>query len=147
RLVLQARAIAGSELRSHRLEVVAGIEAFRYSADVLPERLAVAQERRARERVDLRAGIVDVVFPRDLEGGEGQRSGERVPEHRAGAMADVQRSGRVGRDVFDVDRDVSADVAAPIIRTGCQDRAQCVNPGRGLERQVYETRARHLGLR
>src|SRR5262249_36170891 len=68
RLVLQAGAIAGGELRSHRLEVVAGIEAFRYGGDVLAERLAVAQERRARERVDLRAGIVDVVFARDLEG-------------------------------------------------------------------------------
>ena len=45
-----------------RLQIIAGIKPFRNLADVLAERLAVAQERRAREHVDLGAGIVDVIF-------------------------------------------------------------------------------------
>src|SRR5262249_33033200 len=92
RLVLQARAIAGGELRSHRLEVVAGIEAFRYGGDVLAERLAGAQERRARERVDLRAGIVDGGFARDLEGAKGAQIGGPEPGRRQGPTG----SGPVG---------------------------------------------------
>src|SRR5262249_62243383 len=122
------------------LEVVAGIEALRYGTDVLAERLAVGQERRGCERVDLGAGVVDVVFARDLEAAEGEQVGERIAEYRAAAMTDVQRSGRVGGHVFDVDRGAFAHVAASIVRTGCEHRAQGAAPGRGRDRQVDETR-------
>ena len=52
-----------------RLEIVAGIEPFGDLADVLAERLAVAQIGRAGERIDLGAGIVDIIFAGDGEAG------------------------------------------------------------------------------
>ena len=87
-----------------RLQIVAGIEALRDRADRLAERLAVAQEGRAGEHVDLRAGVVDVIFARHLAAGEGQQVGERVAEHGAARVADMHRPGRIGADIFDVDR-------------------------------------------
>ncbi len=53
---------------------------------LLAERLAVAQEGRAGERIDLGAGIVDIIFAGDGEAGEGEQIGERIAEHRAAAM-------------------------------------------------------------
>ena len=91
------------ELRAHRLEVVAGIEALG-DRDRLTERLAVAQEGGAGEHIDLRAGIVDVVLARHRPAGGGEQVRERVAEHRAAAVADMHRPGGVGRDVLDVDR-------------------------------------------
>ena len=58
----QPVAVFGGERLPDRLQIVAGIEPFRNLADVLAERLAVAQESRAREHIDLGAGIVDVIF-------------------------------------------------------------------------------------
>ena len=62
-------------------------------------------------------------------------------------MADMHRPGRIGRHVFDIDRAALPDGAAPIVRAGFEDRAQRADPGRRLERQVDEARARHLDLR
>ena len=69
---LELVAVLGGERLPDRHEIVAGIEPFRNLADVLAERLAVAQECRAREHVDLRAGVVDVIFARDVVAGEMQ---------------------------------------------------------------------------
>ena len=49
--------------------------------------------------------------------GEAKQIGQRVAEHRATAMADMHRPGRIGRDVFDVDGLVAADVAFAEIGT------------------------------
>ena len=97
-----------------RLQVVARIETLRDVADVLAQRLAIAQEHGAREHVHLAARIVDVVFARHIEAGERQKIGEHVAEHRAAAMADVHWAGRVGGDVLDVDRLAFADGRASI---------------------------------
>ena len=103
------------------LQVVAGIEARRDLADVLAQRLAVAQIGRAGERVDLRAGVVDVVFARHLVAGELQQVGERIAEHGAAAVADVHRAGRVGRDVLDVDPLAAAEIGAAVVGALLQD--------------------------
>jgi hypothetical protein len=100
---LQLVAVLGGERLPDRLQIVAGIKPFRNLADVLAERLAVAQEGRAREHIDLRAGVVDVIFARDVKARERQQVGQRIAEHRAAAMADMHRPGRIGRDVFDID--------------------------------------------
>ena len=113
---------------------------------VLAERLAVAQVGRAREHVDLRAGIVDVVFARDLVAGEVEQVGERIAEHRAAAMADMHRAGRVGRDVFDIDR-LAAGGAAAVTRRRPRSRCAARRPRpRGLQRQVDEARPGDLDL-
>ena len=87
-----------------------------------PERLAVAQIGGAREHIDLGAGIVDVVFAGHRKAGESQQVRERIAEHGAAAMADMHRPGRIGRDVFDIDRLGLADIAAAECRAGERSR-------------------------
>ncbi len=143
---LELVAELGLQRLAHRLEIVAGIEALGNCADVLAERLAVAQERRARQHVDLRAGVVDVVLARHREAGDRQQIGERIAEHRAAAMADMHRPGRIGRDVFDVHRLARADAAPAVVRAGADRVGQRLAPHRRIERQVDEARPRDLGL-
>ena len=102
-------------------EIVAGVEPGRDLADLVAQRLAVAQHHRARQHVDLHAGVVDVVFLGDLVAGEGKQVGERIADHRAAAMADMHRAGRVGRDIFDIDLAAAADRRAAVIRAGIED--------------------------
>ena len=121
--VLQARAEFGLERLADRLQIVAGIEPLGDRADVLAERLAVAQEGRAGEHVHLGAGVVDVIFARRLPAGEGEEARQRVAEHRAARVADMHRPGRVGADIFDVDRPGGARArprrsAAPAVENG-----------------------------
>ena len=118
----------GRERLPDRHEIVAGIEPFRNFADVFAERLAVAQECRAREHVDLRAGVVDVIFARDVVAGKSQQAAQRIAEHRAAAMADMHRPGRIGRDVFDIDLGAVADRAFAVGRALAQHGAQLVRP-------------------
>ena len=75
---------------------------------VSPQRLAIAQESRAREHIDLRARVVDVVFARDVMAGEREQICQGIAKHRAAPMADMHGPGRVGGNIFDVDRARSA---------------------------------------
>ena len=103
------------------LQVVARIEPLRDRADLLAQRLPVAQVGRAGEHVDLRAGIVDVVLAGHLVAGEVEQPGKRIAEHRAAAMAHMHRAGRVGRDVFHVDGRARA-LPAPAEAARCRRR-------------------------
>ena len=76
---------------------------------------------RAGQRVDLAAGVVDVVFAGDGEAGLLQQRRQRVADDRAAAVADVQRAGRIGRDVFDVDRPPGADGGVAVGGAGGED--------------------------
>ena len=105
---------------------------------VLAERLAVTQECRAREHVDLGAGIVDVIFAGDVVARELQQAAQRIAEHRAPAMADMHRPGRIGRDVFDIDLLGRAHRALAVGGALAQHRAQRVRPGRRFQGQVDE---------
>ena len=53
--------------RADRLEILARIKPFRNCADIFAQGFAVAQIGRAREHIDLGAGIVDVIFARHLD--------------------------------------------------------------------------------
>ena len=117
-----------------RLEIVARIEPRRDLADVLAERLAVAQHHRAAEHVDLRTGVVDVIFLRHLVAGEGEKVGERVAHHRAAAMADMHGAGRIGRHVFHVDLAARTDGGAPVGIAGREDFAQARLPEGVIQR-------------
>ena len=90
----RAAMLLGERL-ADRLQVVARIEPFRNGADVLAQRLAIAQECRAREHVHLPARIVDVVFARDViarESREGSRARRRTRRRGNGRRAS-DRSG------------------------------------------------------
>ncbi len=59
----------------------------------------------------LPAGIVDVVFSLHFEANEVQQVRQRRAEGRAAPMADVQRTGRIGGDEFDLDPVAVAEFA------------------------------------
>ncbi len=60
-------------------------------------------------------------------------------------MAHVHRPGRVGRDIFDVDRLARAHRRAAVIGPVGEDRAQFVRPHPGSEADVEEPRPGDLG--
>ena len=95
RTILERLAKGLGNQRADRLEIVARIKPFRNDADVFAQGFAITQIGRARERIDLGAGIVDVIFARDLVAGESQEIGQRIAEYRAAAVADMHRPGRV----------------------------------------------------
>ena len=64
---------------------------------------AVPREERPPEVVHLVADVVDVILADDLVAGELQDPREGVPYGGAAAVADVKRSGRVGRHELEVD--------------------------------------------
>ncbi len=119
-------------------QIIAGVKPFRDLADVLADRLAVTEEGGAGQHIDLGAGIVDVIFAGDVKTGGRQQTGQGVAEHRAAAVADMQRAGRVGRDIFDIDLLAGADGALAVGLALLQHGAQRVAPDVGLERQIDE---------
>ena len=133
-----AVAIFGREQRADRLQIIARVEAFGNLADVLAERLAVAEVHRAGERIDLRAGVVDIIFLGDAEARRFEQAREAVADHRAAAMAHVQRPGRVGRDIFDIDPLVAADGREAVFVALAEDGAELVAPGVGRQPEVDE---------
>ena len=128
----------GRERLPDRHEIVAGIQPFRDLADVFAERFPVAQECRAREHIDLRAGVVDVIFAGDVVACKIQQAAQRIAEHRAAAMADMHRPGRIGRDVFDIDLGAVADRAFAVGRAFAQHREQFGRPDLGLQGEIDE---------
>ena len=135
----------GGQRLADRHEVIAGIVPFGNLADVFAERLAVTQVDRAGERLNLRPGIVDVIFPRHLVAGEFEQGGQRIADHRTAAVAHVHRTGRVGRNVFDIDPPSGADGRAAIAVPEGADRSQFGQPGSAAKAQVDETGASDIG--
>ena len=126
----------GGEHRADRLQIVARVKPFGDLADVLAQRLAVAQVRRAGERIDLAAGVVDIIFLGDAEACRFEQPGQRIADHRAAAMAHVHRPGRIGRNIFDIDPLVGADrrqaIASPSARIVASSSRQLSSPSRRL---------------
>ena len=138
-------AMFGGELLADRLQIVAGIIAFGDLADILAERLAVAQVRRAGEHVDLAAGIVDIIFAGDAVPRIFEQAGQRVADHGAAAMAHMHRAGRVGRDIFDVDPLAAAHVGAAIFLALGEDGTKLLLPDRAAEPDVDEAGSGDVG--
>ena len=115
------------------------------AVDVVAQGLEIAEIDRFRELRDLLAGVVDVIFPTDGEAGLFQKRRQRVAEHGAAAMADMERPGRIGRDIFDIDRCAAADPGIAEIGALIQDVADARLPEGGVEAKVDEARPRHLG--
>ena len=135
---LELVAMLGGERLPDRHEIVPRIQPFRDLADVFAKRFAITQEGRACEYIDLRAGVVDVIFARDVVASKIKQAAQRVAEHRAAAMADMHRSGRIGRDVFDVDLGAVAERAFAVGRAFAQHREQFARPDLGLQGEIDE---------
>ena len=150
-LVDPARAVALGDRGAHVLEILAGIEALGDRADRLAQRLLVAQVGRLAELVDLGAGIVDVVFLGDGIARLGQQVGQRIAHHGAARMRDVQRPGRIGRDVLDIDLRALAHLRIAIGDARLQALAQPLAPEGVGDLEIDEARPRdgavdHVGI-
>src|SRR6202035_1302563 len=89
--------------------------------------------------------MVDVVSAGDIEASELEQARERIAKHRAPAMSDMHRPGRIGRDVFDIDLLTRADRALPVGTALSQHRAQRVRPDRRLQSEIDETGTGDIG--
>ena len=138
RRVAIALAVALRQRLAHRPEIVAGIEPFRDLADILAQRLAVAQPGRAGENVDLRSGVVDVVLARDVEADLLEQRRQHVAIDRAARMGDVQRTRRVGGNVLDVDLPAATSVRAAVGAARHQRVGQPCPPESVAQAQVDE---------
>ena len=145
-LAEQGLPVLARQRLADRDEIIAGIEPFGDRTDLLAQRLAITQEGRAGENVDLRAGVVDVVFAGDIVTGESEQCRQGIAEDRAAAMADMHRPGRIRRDIFDIDLRLRLRPAATMLGSGEHRRFQNRGEHGGLQRNVDEARPGDLGL-
>ncbi len=145
--VPERRAELARQILADRFQVVAGIEALGHRTDVFAQGLAVAKVGRARQVVDLAAGVVDVIFARRRATGKDQEAGERIAEHRAARMPHVHRPGRVRADVFDVDRPLRARRAGPEARALRQNGLQNLLVNLWSQDDIDEARTGGFGVR
>ena len=80
-------------------------------------------QQRGGEAVDLGTGVVEVVLPGHLGAGRAEQPAQRVADRRPPAVRQVHRSGRVGRDVLQVEALPGQRVAPPVRRAGVEHRA------------------------
>jgi hypothetical protein len=144
-------AVAPDERGGRVLEIGAGIKSLGDRIHGLAERLAITQMERARERLDLGAGIVDVVFAADRKTRFGEQRGERIADDGAATMADMHRAGRIGRDILDIDGLACAHRRSAIGRAGAQHFREPRLPEHIAKPQIEEAGAgdrdrRHVGL-
>jgi hypothetical protein len=97
------------------------------------------------EVVDLIAVIVEVVLAHHLGAREGQDPSQSVADGGPPGMPDVQRPGRIGRDVLQIHHAARLDGAAPVIRAGLHDRTRQFPRSGSRQTDVDEPRARRLG--
>ena len=143
-LVLGRILVSGPEflrqLFTDRLQVVARIEPFGDSADVLTQRLAIAQVRRTREDIDLATGIVDVIFADDLVAGEFKQLRQCIADHGTAAVTHVHRACRIGRHIFHVYRLSGTDLRTAVSLTQPRNCFRFAQPGLVRQPQVDEAR-------
>ena len=102
--------------------------------------------RRAGKRIDLGASVIDIIFARHGEAGEGEQIRKRIAEHGAAGMADMHGPSRVGRDIFHVDRFALADRTLPIGVALLKHHAEHARPEGAREGEVDEAPPRDLDL-
>ena len=124
-------------------EVVAGIGPI-WKCHILPMRLQIPQIDRARQNIDLRAAIIDVIFPRHLMARIGQKGGQRVPKHRAARVADMQGAGRIGRDIFHIHFLPQTHGRFAKIFARAQRRLHHTCPDGAIQPQVQKPRPGHF---
>ena len=107
----------------------------------LAEEFLVAVEDGHAQDAHLTAGVVDVVFGLHGEAGGPQHPGQAVAHGRAASVADVQRSGGVGRDEFHLDFHALADVEQAVAVAGLGHVANRLLPEGRREGDIEKPRA------
>ena len=91
--------VGGDDLAGDAGDVIALVAVFRHPG-ILPQGLLVARPDGAVEGFHLRAGVVDVVLPRDRVARRFQRVGQGAAQHSAAGMAHMDGAGRVDAHEF-----------------------------------------------
>ncbi len=96
------------------------------------------------EAVDLLAVVVEVVFAHHLGAVGLEHARHGVADGRPAGAADVDRSGRVGGDEFEVQRLAGKMVVPAVLRALCEHGVDDGRRGGGVEHDVDEAGARHF---
>ncbi len=119
-------------------DVVAAVAVFRRGL------LEVAREQAAREAVDLRAVVVEVVLAGHFGALRLEDAGEAVANGGPAHAADVNRPGGVRRDELEVDAHARVQIPVPVVGSGLDDGLrECAGGGR-VEGDVDEAGARDI---
>ena len=89
---------------------VIALVGIRWKGYFLTGQVQVAQPHRGGEYIHLTPGIVDIVFTVDIITHRFQQVGQGRAISRPAPMPDMQRSGRIGRDIFNLDPLVGTDI-------------------------------------
>ena len=126
-------------------EIFTGIKAGGNFTNVRPQSFLVAQKGRARDRINLGTGIVDVVFGADVIASYFQKCRQGIAKHSTPAMADMQGAGGVCRDILYVCLDALAQFGTAVTVAQLQNRVQNFRPEGFLEAQIDEAGAGDFG--
>ena len=129
----------------HWNEIFPGIKTGRNFANFSTQSFLIAQEGRAGDRINLGAGIVDVVFGADVVTRHFQKCGQGIAKHRTAAMADMQWSRWIGRDILNVCFDAFAQVGTSVVVTLLENCIKNLWPESFLEMQIDEARPGNFG--
>jgi len=108
--------------------------------------LHVAGPHRQGQHRDLVARVVQVELPDDVVTGEAQEAGQRISDGRVTAVREVERPGRVGRQVLDAELGRGLGRAPAPVLARLVDLEQAALPEIVGEAQVDEAGAGHRGL-
>ena len=112
---------------------------------LLPVRFQIAQVDRPRQNIDLRAAVVDVIFPRDLVACKIQQRRQRITKDSTPRVPHMQRPRGVGADIFHVHLAPLPHVRPAKVRALRQNRPDDALPDHRCQPQVQEPRPRHIG--
>src|SRR5690606_16961423 len=108
------------------------------------ELLPVARADAERQQIHLAPTVVVVELPVDVPAGPGQQRSDGVAERRLAAVAEMERTGGIGRDELHHDPPATALVAAPEVVVLPQDIVHDGGGRAGTQPEVQEAGARHL---
>ena len=111
----------------------------RIRVNILAERLTVTRMDGTGQPVDLPAGVVDIIFPRDIISRPVEQVGDRIADHSTSAVTHVHRSRRIGGNIFHVDIRAGSDIAAAIFVARLQYGLQQPGPESVGQTDIDET--------
>src|SRR5690606_36600754 len=139
RVALDLHGVAAAVGVGHVLDVVA-VVGLRRPLRVARLEPAQARLHRARQVLDLHAGVVVVELALDLPAVGVEHAGDAVADRRGAAVAHVQRAGRVGRDVFHAGGAALAGGVAAVLGAVAQHAGDLALPRARGQVEVDEAR-------
>ena len=122
---------------AHLNQIIA-LVGFVVELDIAAVRLQIAKESRPRERIHLSPAVIHVVLAMHPESRELEEAAEGVAEHRAAGVAHMERTRRIRRDEFKVDRQAFAGLRPAVTKPLLERRAHFAHPNARLQLEVQK---------